>query len=536
MKRSASFEPGQERCVVPRVVESSGSVEVQASQGGPSQVDENKLELQTGQGGSSQVDENKLELRVSPDRTFQSARLEKCKAALPQKNCLKCSFTTFSEKSLEHHVEEMHPGTDNNGLIIAEAAEQTRLAALIVQAIASHAAEGQGAPILSLGRLTETVVLELTIRGMYFHTFDVGMQVLGSSANQLSLVRDRHNENDSNAIKLLVNGILAAFVAKEESEILAPFLDELHFPGTNYTLAESNCIKQYEGYDATIFVWVKVPEGTICGPIVPLLASTKKAEAAAAGPVRPTFAPASAPAASAAASNSDIISIPRWSSNFKPDLKGFFSAAPNQGSPEPMQSHITDEYLVSIGYWPLSDTASWAEYGLNSPMDWALVGPSMCEYEPPSLAGGTRPTRPEQEREQEIFASVMSAGTMWTFEMQKWIFLLLKQPIWSKHPEKSKVDQLIAVFGCPYVLGQRKMDLEDREGGLKLVKPLPNTDITSKMLAAKNIAYHVMFGKPPPTPFNVLIFGLTWRTSGFYYHADQCKLGGRSSRICLDQR
>ena len=72
MKRSASFEPGQERCVVPRVVESSGSVEVQASQGGPSQVDENKeLPVQTGQGGSSQVDENKLELQTGQGGSSQ---------------------------------------------------------------------------------------------------------------------------------------------------------------------------------------------------------------------------------------------------------------------------------------------------------------------------------------------------------------------------------------------------------------------------------------------------------------------------------
>ena len=101
---------------------------------------------------------------------------------------------------------------------------------------------------------------------------------------------------------------------------------------------------------------------------------------------------------------------------------------------------------------------------------------------------------------------------------------LIKKPIWHRlEGSKKKLDQLIAVFGSPYVLGQVSEKL-------KLVMPYSNatethtdknlvwvdkdnhTPATRKHCKGKNLVYAVIMGEAPVLPgFNTLIFGLCWR-------------------------
>ena len=72
----------------------------------------------------------------------------------------------------------------------------------------------------------------------------------------------------------------------------------------------------------------------------------------------------------------------------------------------------------------------------------------------------------------------------------------------SQHQNRKK-DQLICVFGGPYILGQKEDDL-------KLVLGSPHTSLTSRICTAKNIIYAIIHLSHAPIPgFNTLVFGYT---------------------------
>jgi hypothetical protein len=231
--------------------------------------------------------------------------------------------------------------------------------------------------------------------------------------------------------------------------------------------------------------------------------------------------------------------VPESSMKISKDSKKFikdrFKEAHSQGDPSAEWVPRSDDELLALGVGNNSDVEYWRERGLHPPCDWRVEAARLMVPDDGLLddnlrgssitvddqRGGTKASKQEKDREEELRGTAWGVENCWLPEHLKDIEELIKLPIWHrlKGSEKKK-DQLIAVFGSPYVLGQ---DV----GKLKLVMPHTNKEIvcvdtdnhtiaTKKHCMGKNLIYLVVMREKVAEPgFNTLIFGLCWRGSGF---------------------
>ena len=76
-----------------------------------------------------------------------------------------------------------------------------------------------------------------------------------------------------------------------------------------------------------------------------------------------------------------------------------------------------------------------------------------------------------------------------------------------------KGDAFIRGFGGPYVLGQKP-------GDFKVINGAEHTPLSSALCVGHTMMYTAIHLKPPPAPFNTIVFGLNLRGGGFHYHQD----------------
>jgi len=163
-----------------------------------------------------------------------------------------------------------------------------------------------------------------------------------------------------------------------------------------------------------------------------------------------------------------------------------------------------DGTLARLGLGPADDAEWWGRHRMLPPSAWQVKG-----------AVDMLPLSRQPQRSNVASAAAMLDGQIhalwpWTAEMLAELGAAMRgDRFWCAR----KGDAFIRGFGGPYVLGQKP-------GDFKVINGAEHTPLSSALCVGHTMMYTAIHLKPPPAPFNTIVFGLNLRGGGFHYHQD----------------
>lgn len=302
--------------------------------------------------------------------------------------------------------------------------------------------------------------VELTIVGAHFELDDDGEDPF-SGEEKFTLRREPSNMHDRNAIQAFYGSMFFGHVAREQAQILATFMDkfsrEMAAATTSFILDGRNTKNPKNRY-IKLLLKLNYSENT---DILSGLLSKKDS-------VDDISSSCSSSKGKSIGSNSSSTSITtssKYSDAIADSSKGVVAEMATDTPSLEYQKDANkrfkglpdDRWLLENGLGRKDDASWYQTFGLKTPSTWSWNIAQNFEYDEDgpvkNRKGGTeKPTTKEVQREMDMEDTVWGIQDCWLESFNDKIIDLIKsEGLWNSHA--SKPDQLISVFGHPYVLG-----------------------------------------------------------------------------------